>query len=65
MFGAILGSIALKDPGVVFIAFGGLSVTTSFVFFSVFLLFLGGSPCGFALFGLFTGSLGLGRGGTG
>ena len=37
MFGAFLGSIALKDPGVVFIAFGGLSVTTSFVFFSVFM----------------------------
>ena len=37
MLGAFLGSIALKDPGVVFIAFGGLSVTTSFVFFSVFM----------------------------
>ena len=37
VFGAFLGSIALKDPGVVFIAFGGLSVTTSFVFFSVFI----------------------------
>ena len=37
VFGAFLGSIALKDPGVVFIAFGGLSVTTSFVFFIVFI----------------------------
>jgi len=37
VLGAFLGSIALKDPGVVFIAFGGLSVTTSFVFFSVFM----------------------------
>ena len=37
VLGALLGSIALKDPGVVFIAFGGLSVTTSFVFFSVFM----------------------------
>ena len=37
VFGAVLGSIALKDPGVVFIAFGGLSITTSFVFFSVFM----------------------------
>ena len=37
VFGAFLGSIALEDPGVVFIAFGGLSVTTSFVFFSVFM----------------------------
>jgi uncharacterized protein HemY len=35
VFGAFLGSIALKDPGVVFIAFGGLSVKTSFIFFSV------------------------------
>ena len=34
-FGAFLGSMALEDPGVVFIAFGGLSVTTSFVFLSV------------------------------
>ena len=37
VFGAFFGSMALKDPGVVFIAFGGLSVTTSFVFFSVFM----------------------------
>ena len=37
VLGAFLGSMALKDPGVVFIAFGGLSVTTSFVFFSVFM----------------------------
>jgi len=35
VFGAFLGSMALEDPGVVFIAFGGLSVTTSFVFLSV------------------------------
>ena len=26
--------MALEDPGVVFIAFGGISVTTSFVFLS-------------------------------
>ncbi len=38
MFGAFLGSMAMEDPGVVFIAFGGLSLTTSFVFFSVFIL---------------------------
>ena len=35
VIGAFLGSMALEDPGVVFIAFGGLSVTTSFVFLSV------------------------------
>ena len=35
VFGAFLGSMALEDPGVVFIAFGGLSVTTSFVFLIV------------------------------
>ena len=34
VFGALLGSMALEDPGVVFIAFGGLSVTTSFVLLS-------------------------------
>ena len=37
VFGAFLGAIAVEDPGVVFIAFGGLSVTTSFVFFSFFM----------------------------
>ena len=37
VFGAFLGAIAAEDPGVVFIAFGGLSVTTSFVFFSFFM----------------------------
>ena len=38
VFGAFLGSMAVEDPGVVFIAFGGLSVTTSFVFLSVSVL---------------------------
>ena len=37
LFGALLGSMAIEDPGVVFIAFGGLSITTSFVFLSVFM----------------------------
>ena len=37
VLGAFLGSIALKDPGVVFIAFGEFNVTTSFVFFSFFM----------------------------